>query len=164
MEHQEICQAFLLWILRDNASIKIERRIRILLNFFTKTTFVCLFLLGSGLKLIFHWKAHLMIWCKSLLIYFQKYQHRGLWKIKMHQFQNNYGFDYRASIKSLIKAKKRRATKIDLWETPASIPVHEETFPFKVTLCFLYLKKSDQTLSSLLQMSFCFSLNIIPLS
>ena len=82
----------------------------------------------------------------------------------MYHLQNNYGFDYRPSIKSLIKAKKRRGTKIDLWETPALIPVHEETFSLKVTLCFLYFKKSDQTLSSLLQIPFCFSLNIIPLS
>ena len=42
-------------------------------------------------------------------------------------------------------------------------PVHEETFPFKVTLCFLSSKKFDNTLSSLPEMPFCFSLKITPL-
>ena len=40
---------------------------------------------------------------------------------------------------------------------------HEETCPFGITPCFLAFKKSDNTLTSLPEIPFCFSLKIIPL-
>ena len=39
-------------------------------------------------------------------------------------------------------------------------PVYEEFCPFKTTISFLSFKKSDNTLDSLPEMPFCFSLKI----
>ena len=39
--------------------------------------------------------------------------------------------------------------QIDPWGPPVLTPVHEEICPFKVTLCFLSFKKSDNVQSSL---------------
>ena len=57
---------------------------------------------------------------------------------------------------------KRRGPKIDTQGTPALTPVHEETCPFRITLCFLSFKESDNTLSRLPEIPFCFSSKIKP--
>ena len=62
---------------------------------------------------------------------------------------NNFAFDDKPSARSLLKIKKRRGPKIDPWGTPALTTVNDETCPFRMTLCFLPFKKSDNTLSSL---------------
>ena len=59
------------------------------------------------------------------------------------------------------KPKKGRGPKTDPWGTHTFTPAHEETCPFKVTIFFLFFKKSDEILSSLLEMPFCFSLKVI---
>ena len=78
-------------------------------------------------------------------------------------FAYNFAFDDMPLARSLISTKKQRGTNIDLWRIPSLTPVHEESCPFKVNLCFLSFKKSDKTLSILPEMPFCFSLRIIPL-
>ena len=62
---------------------------------------------------------------------------------------NNFAFDDKPSARLLIQTKKRRGPKFDPWGTSTLTPVHEETCTFKITLCFLSFKQSDNTLISL---------------
>ena len=59
--------------------------------------------------------------------------------------------------------KKGRELKMDTGETSALTPAQQDIRPFKATLSFLFFKKSDIILSSLLNMAFCFSLKIMPI-
>ena len=86
------------------------------------------------LGLAFHWRAHLLVWYKSLFNSLQKCQHCWLHKINVYHLE---------TILELIighgqyrwHKPKRRGPKLIL-ETPALAPVHEEACPFKVTLWF----------------------------
>ena len=46
--------------------------------------------------------------------------------------------------------------------TPPLTLVHVKTYPFKTTICFLFLKKSHNKFKSSPDMPFCLRLNIIP--
>ena len=70
----------------------------------------CLF--GSGLKIIFHWKAHLSVWCKSLLNSFAEVSTSWITENKYILSANNFAFDDRPSARSLIQTKKRRGPKL----------------------------------------------------
>ena len=96
------------------------------------------------------------------LIHLQKCQHRRT-EIKDASSAKNFAFDDKPSARSLIRIMKRRGPKIDTRGTPALTPVHEEICPFRITLCFLSFKESDNTLSRLPEIPFCFSSEIKPL-
>ena len=48
--------------------------------------------------------------------------------------------------------------RIDPWGTPASMLTHDECCPFKITLCFLRLKKFVIIFRRLPDIPFCFNL------
>ena len=103
------------------------------------TSWACL--LGSGLNLIFHWKAQLLIFIKSLLRSFAV--EFILWITEKREVAsaNNLGFEDKPSDKSLIWIRKNNAPRIDFWGTLTSILVQDECCPFKTTFCFLWYKK-----------------------
>ena len=108
---------------------------------------VCLVV--SGLKLIFHWKAHLMIQCKPLFNPIEKVSTCGLQKIKICHLQTTLNLMIGHQLDRWYKPKKI-GPKIYLWGTPALALVYEEICPFKVILSF----KSDKTLSILQEIPF----------
>ena len=60
------------------------------------------FLLWSGLKLIFHWKAHLLIWYKSLFNSFAEVSTSCITENKDVSSASNFEFDDKPSARSLI--------------------------------------------------------------
>ena len=96
----------------------------------------------------------------NYLIHLQKYQHRGLRKIKMYQLQTILHSMIDHELDCWHKPKKKRGPKMNHDGTLALTLVHEEMFSFKLYRCFLSSKKSDKILSSLLKVSFYFSLNL----
>ena len=127
------------------------------LSFLEKKT-SCVFLLGSGLKLAFHWNAHLFILFRSSFKFFVykiiswTTQNRGI------SSANSLGFEIKLSERSLINIKKKRGPRIDPWGTPALTLAHEEYWPFKTTLCFLASRKSIIKFNKSPLTPFCFNL------
>ena len=112
----------------------------ILLIFLLKiTSWACL--LGSGLNLIFLWKAQLLIFVKSLFKSFAVAFILWITKKRGVSSANNLGFEVKPSDKSLIWIRKNHGSRIDPWGTPASILVQDECCPFKTTLFFLWYKE-----------------------
>ena len=66
------------------------------------------------------------------------------------------------SVKSLIYIKNNNGPRVEPWGTPALTSVHEENFPFKTILCFLFIKKCFKTFNKLPDIPFSCNLNIIP--
>ena len=112
-----------------------------LLSFLEKIT-SCACLLGSGLKLIFHWNAHLFIFFRSSFKFFADKVISWTTEKKEASSANSLGFETKLSERSLINIKEKRGTRIDPWGTPALTLTHEEYWPFQMTLCFLASRKS----------------------
>ena len=103
------------------------------------TSWACL--LGSGLKLIFHWNAQLLILLKSLfkwlaeILTFCTMEKRDVSSTKSLSVVD------RSSDRSLMQIKNNSGPSMEPWGTPASIVTQGEAYPFKTTLCFLKLRK-----------------------
>ena len=86
----------------------------------------CACLVGSGLKLIFHWKTHSPIFFKSLFrSIFEASTFLTTEKSEVSS-ANNLGFDAKLSDKSLIEIKNNCGPRIEPWGTQASTLAHEE--------------------------------------
>ena len=99
------------------------------------------YLLGSGLKVIFHWKAQLFSLFKS---WFNLLADKCLSFITEKSdvsFANSLGFEIKLPGKSFIYIKKSSGPRNEPWGTPASIFAHFEWWPFKTTFCLLLFRK-----------------------
>ena len=101
-------------------------------------------LVGSELKLIFHWKAHSLIIVKSLLISKEQYwNHEQLRNVaRPLQRVNDSTISYPTS--RLYKSRTK-GLEIDPCEIIEVIPFQDESWPFNGSLCFQYFKKSNKT-------------------
>ena len=122
------------------------------------TSCACLF--GSGLKLIFHRKTHLFIFAKSLFSLRADVLLSWITENKDVSSANSLAFEGNPSHKSLIYIKNNNGPSIEHWGTPTLTLDQSETCPFNKTLCFLFLRKSHKRFSKLLDLPFCFNLNM----
>ena len=107
-----------------------------------RTSWACL--LGSGLKVIFHWKAQLFILFKSSFKFFADKSLSNITEKRDVSSANSLGFETRFSDKSFIYIKKSSGPRIEPWGTPASTLTHVEFWPFRTTFCFLSLRNHCQ--------------------
>ena len=104
------------------------------------TSWACF--VGSGLKLIFHWKAHLFISFRLLLRLLAVLSGTLTVESRNVSSANNLGLHWRLLDKSLMYIRNKSGSNIDSWGTPALILAQDEFWPLRITLCFLFLKKS----------------------
>ena len=122
-----------------------------------KSNFLSL-LLGCGLKLIFHWNAKLFIFFRSSFKFF--FFKVISWTSEKRQVSsaNSLGFETKLSERSLINIKKKRKPRTDPWGTLVLTLAHEKYRPFKTTVSFLTLRKSNIKFNKLPLSPFCFNL------
>ena len=135
----------LIYGLKGNDVNEKKHRMSNILSFSTKNNFSGMFA-WVWLKFIFHWKGHFMILHKSLFDTLAEM----LWIIENKDVSstNNWVFDDGLSARLLIQTRNRKEPKMDSWRAPALTPFKEETWSFKVLICFLSFKKSDKILRS----------------
>ena len=122
-----------------------------------KSNFLSL-LLGCGLKLIFHWNAKLFIFFRSSFKFF--FFKVISWTSEKREVSsaNSLGFETKLSERSLINIKKKRKPRTDPWGTLVLTLAHEKYRPFKTTVSFLTLRKSNIKFNKLPLSPFCFNL------
>ena len=113
------------------------------------TSWACF--VGSGLKLIFHWKAHLFISFRSLLRLLAVLS--GTLTVENSQ---------RLSDKLLMYIRNKSGPNIDHWGIPILILAQVELWPLRITLCFLFLRKSVKRLNKFSEIPLGSSLWMIP--
>ena len=89
----EVCETMLFWKRNEVWEI---------FSVFLPKILSWVYLLVSGLKLIFHWEAHLLIWYKSLFKSFAKVSSSWITDNKDLSSANNFAFDDRPSDGLLI--------------------------------------------------------------
>ena len=105
------------------------------------TCWACL--LGSGLKLIFDWKAQLLILFKSS---FKFFANKSLSNItEKRNLLSVFSDKTKFSDKSFIYIQKSSGPRIEFWL-------------FRTTLCFLSFRKSAKVFRNLPATPFCFNL------
>ena len=114
--------------------------------------------MGSGLKLIFHWKAQLFILFKSWFNLFADKCLSFITENSDASSANSLEFEIKLPVMSFMYIKKSSGPRIEPWGTPASIFAHFECWPFKTTIFFLSFKKLVRVSSKLPFTPFCFSL------
>ena len=62
---------------------------------------------------------------------------------------NNFAFDERPSARSFIYIENRSGPSMEPWGTPTLTSSQEEFCPLRTTLCFLFLKKFDNSFKRL---------------
>ena len=112
------------------------------LHFFLLNIVSCAYLQGSWLKLIFHWKAQLLINVKSLLISLAEVLMSWTTENKEVSSANNLHSPLRPFGKSLTYIKNKRGPRMEPCGTQALISTQDQHWPFKTTLCFLLVNKS----------------------
>ena len=115
--------------------------------FFTLNITSCACLLGSGLKLIFYWKGQLLINFKSFLTSFAEILTSWDTQNKEVSSLNNLHSLLRPFDKSLTYIKIKRGPRMEPCGSPVQISTPDEHWPFKITLCFLLVKKSFSILT-----------------
>ena len=139
---EEVCKTLLLLKTKDGCGSFFILWLKI-------TSWACL--LGSGLKLIFHWKAHLLIFFRS-----------SFNSLAENNDVSSATKFYKSSAKSLILIQNNSGPSIDPCGTPTLTLVEDEFCPLRTTLCFLLLKKSDKICNRSPKILFCFNLKISP--
>ena len=149
------------WCLRKIIIVQTSSGWQTFFSFLEKIT-SCVCLLGSGLKLNFHWKAHRFILERSLLS--SKVVITESWITKKREVSSakSLVLEDKPSAKSLIHIKNNHGPRMQPWETPALTLVHEEDCPFNTTLYFLFVKKCFKTVNKLPDIPFSWNLNIRP--
>ena len=148
--------ALLTGILRKN----ILRWIFLVVFLLNITSWACF--IGSGLKLIFHLKAHLFISFRSLFRLLAILSGTLTVENRVVSSVNNLGLHWRLLDKSLMYIRNKSGPNIEPWGTPALILAQGELWPLRITLCFLFLKKSVKRLYKFPEIPLCLSLGIIP--
>ena len=106
--------------------------------FFLLNIIPCVFLLGSGLKLIFYLKSQLLINVKSLLISVAEVLMSWTTENKEVSSANNLHSLLRPSGKSLTYIKNKRGPRMEPCGTPARISTQEEHWPLKLPSVFCW--------------------------
>ena len=145
---------FLKLYLLNRVIIKIQRRV-----LWEKIT-SCAWLLGSGLKFIFHWLAQEFILHKSLFKLVADIFILSTTEKSEILFAKSLTFVVRPFERSLIQIKNNNEPRMDPCGPADSIFDHEDSWPFNTTLCFLSLKKSLRVLKRLPDIPFYFNLKI----
>ena len=83
-------------------------------------------MLGSGLKLIFHWKAQLLILFKSSFKFYADKFLSNITEKRDVLSANSLGFETKSSEKSFIYIKKSSRPRIEPWGTPSSTLTYVE--------------------------------------
>ena len=104
----------------------------IILDFRLKMTF-CACFLGSGLKLIFHWNAHLVFFVKSLFSSRVEVLLSWITENKDVLSAKSLVFEDNPSDKSLIYIKNNNGPSMEPWGTPALTSDQSGTCPFDKT-------------------------------
>ena len=120
-----------------------------------RSSWACM--LGSGLKLMFHWKAQLFILFKSSFKFFSDKSLSNITEKGNVSSANSLGFETKFSDKSFIYIKKSSGRRIEPWGSPASTLTHVEFWPFRTTLCFLSFRKFVKVFMKLPATPFCFN-------
>ena len=115
-----------------------------------RTFWACL--LGSGLKLILHWNAQLLIFFKALFKWVTKVL--ILWTMEKSKILSAKHLAF----VNINIIKNNSGLSMDPWGNPVLMLVHEESCLFKTTCCFLMI-----VFKMLPDMLFCLSLYIRPL-
>ena len=100
---------------------------------FKITLFV--YLLGSGLNCIFHWNAHLLIFCKPEFNFFIDVPISRIFKKREVSLANLLHVNGIPSERSLIKLKYKIDPNTDPCGTLEFIFLHSDVWPFNITLC-----------------------------
>ena len=106
-----------------------------LVEFLLKMTSYACFV-GSGLKLIFHWNAHLFISFRSLFTLLAVLSATLTVENRDVSSANNLGLLWRLSNKSLIYIRNKSGSNVEPWGTPALILAQDELWPLRLTLLF----------------------------
>ena len=114
------------------------------------TSWACL--LGSGLKLIFHWKSQSLIFFKSLLSSFVEVVMSCVTENRDVSPANNFVLEGSSPNKSFLYIKNNNDPKMEPWWTSAVTFRHTDVW---ITLCFLSLKKLDERSKRLSDIPFC---------
>ena len=104
------------------------------------TSWACL--LGSGLKLVSHWKAQSLILFKSFFSSFTEVVISCV--TKNRDVSSASSFEDRSPDKLFMYIKNNNGPKMEPWGTPVVTFHHSDVWPFRRTLCFLSLKKLDK--------------------
>ena len=120
-------------------------------NFLVKmTSWACL--LGSGLKLIFHWKSQSLIFFESLLSSFVEVVMSCVTENRDVSSVNNFALEGSLPDKSFLYIKDNNDPKMEPLWTPAVTFRYADVW---ITLCFLSLKKLDERSKRLSDIPFC---------
>ena len=120
------------------------------------TSWACL--LGSGLKIIFYWKAQSLTSSSHHLTLLQKCLHV---EQLIHHQQKGFPLEVKLSDKSFIQFNNNNAPRTYPCGTPSWILARDKFWPLSTIFCFL--KKSENIWKSSPEISFCFNLEIRPL-
>ena len=126
------------------------------------TSWVCF--VGSGLKIIFHWKAHLFISVRSLCRLLAVLLGTLIIENRDVLWVNNLGLHWRLSDKSFMYIRNKSGPYIEPLRTPALILVQDELWPLRIGLYFLFPKKSVKRLNKFPEILLRLNLWIIPSS
>ena len=99
----------------------------------------CVYLDGSGLKLIFHWKFHSVILSKSSKSFLAVAFGSFIIVNKKVLSAKCFVFYWRFWLDRLYTYKKNRDPRIEPCGTPALMKPHDEHWPLSKTCCFLHL-------------------------
>ena len=131
-------------------------------SFLIKITSQACFL-GSGLELIFHWKAHCFILEISLLSSKVVIIKSWITGKREASLAKSSVLDDKPSAKLLRYIKNNNGAIMESWGTPALTLGHEEYYyPFNTTLCFLFVKNCFKAFNKLPDILFLCNLNIRP--
>ena len=122
----------------------------------------CACFVGSGLKLILKWNAHLFIFAKSLFSSIAEVLLSWITEKKDVSSENSLAFEDNPSDKSLIYIKYNNGPSIEPWGTSTLTSDQSETCPLNKIFSFLFLRKSHKRFSKLPDIPFCFNLKMIP--
>ena len=122
-----------------------------------KNNFLNLFA-GIRIKTHFPWNAKLFISFRSSFksFFFEVIS----WTSEKREVSsaNSLGFETKLLERSLINIKKKRRPRTDPWGTLVLTLAHEKYRPFKTTVSFLTLRKSNIKFNKLPLSPFCFNL------
>ena len=124
------------------------------------TSWACL--IGSVLKLIFHWLDQLLILHKSLLSSFAEVFLLCTTEKREVSSPNNFGLEDESSDRSLIYIKKNSGPRIDHWGTPAGTLVHDDVWLLRTTLCSRFFRKHFSKRRRFYKIQYWFNLSIRP--
>ena len=96
----------------------------------------------SVLKLVSHCKAHLFISFKLLLKLLAAILDSITVENRDVLSANNLGLHWRLSDRLLMYIRNRSGRYIEPWGTPVLILAQDELWPLRITLYFVFLKKS----------------------